>query len=132
MTSDDIKELKKKLEEHETRILELEQLVQSKPKTFKKPLSINELIISKKPKREAQKILSIGYHLEKYVGMGGFSLKDLKEGLNKAKEKTANLSREISVNIKDGFMDEAEKKNGEKTWRLTTRGEQFVENGFKG
>lgn len=128
-----IKELEKKLEEHEKRISKLEKLFRSKPQEVKKEISIRELILSKKPKSDVQKTLLIGYYLEKYRGMPFFNAKDLEEGFKESKEKVPpNINNKVYRNVKKGHMMELKKKKGElKTWNLTITGERFVENDFK-
>ena len=128
-----IKELEKKLEEHEKRISKLEKLLRSKPQDVKKEISIKELILSKKPKSDVQKTLLIGYYLEKYRGVSFFNAKDLEEGFKESKEKVpSNINNKVYGNVKKGHMMELKKKKGElKTWNLTITGERFVENDFK-
>jgi len=133
MPSDEMHELKKKLEEHEKRITELEKIFKSDPKTGKKQISIKEFILSKKPKKDVQKTLVIGYYLEKFEGMSIFNLKDLEEGFRKAKEKVPeNINDKVNKNIKkDRIADAKEQKDNKKAWYLTNKGEEFVENVLK-
>ncbi|HDN83602.1 MAG TPA: hypothetical protein ENG50_04480 [Candidatus Altiarchaeales archaeon] len=129
----EIKEIKKKLEEHEKRLSRLESLLQTEQHTIKKEVSIREFILSKRPKNDIQKALAIGYYLENYKKFPSFNVKDLEKGFRDAKEKVPkNVGDKIQKNIEKGHMMEAgEKKNGLKAWVLTNSGEKYVENNFK-
>lgn len=127
-------DLKKILEEHETRISKLERLLSpEKSEIAKKKMSIKEFIIEKRPKGDVQKTLTIGYFLEKCGEIASFNVKDLENGFRNARERVpSNIGDKITKNIKNGHMDEAkEKRNGLKAWYLTNSGERFIENDFK-
>lgn len=128
-----ITELKEKVEEHEKRISELEELIISKPEDFRKGISIKEFVLDKKPKSAVQKTLAIGYYLEKYENMPSFNVKDLEKGFREAKEIVPpNINDKVNQNIMKGhIMELKEKKEGLKSWNLTNTGERFVENDFK-
>jgi hypothetical protein len=127
-----IAELKEKVEEHEKRISELEELIISKPEDIKKGISIREFILDKRPRNDVQKTLSIGYYLEKYENMPFFNVKDLEKGFREAKEMVpSNINDKVNLNIKKMHMMESkEKKEGLKCWNLTNIGERFVKNDF--
>ena len=129
----EIMEIKRKLDEHEKRIFELENLIKAKPIPVKKRLSIRELIRSKKPKSNVQKTLLVAYFLEKYESFISFNVKDLEEGFRSAKEKVpSNINMFVNQNIKQGYMMEfSEKKDNLKAWTLTNTGEDYVDNDFK-
>ena len=130
--NEDIVKIKKKLEEHENRISELESLFRTKPEAVKKEVSIKEFLLSKKPKNDVQKTLAIGYYFENYQGLSSFNAKDLESGLRTAKEKVPkNIQDKVLKNVKKGHMMEAkEKKDNLKAYVLTISGEQLVENDF--
>jgi len=126
-------EIKKILEEHESRIAKLENLLKNKPESFRKGLSLKEFILSKKPEGDVQKTLVIGYFLEKYDGYTSFNMKDLENAFRTAKDNVPdNINDKVIQNIKKGYMMEAkEKKDNFKAWNLTSTGERFVENDHK-
>ena len=129
---EEIIEIKKKLEEHEKRISKLESLSQTKPETIEKKHSVKEFILSKKPKNDVQRTLTIGYYLEKYENFSSFNVSDLEEGFRTAKEKVPNIGDKVQKNIKKGhIMDVKEKKDNLKAWVLTSSGEMHVEKDFK-
>ncbi len=132
-TEGEILEIRKKLEEHEERISELESLFQTKGDSVKKEMSVKEFILSKKPKNDVEKTLAIGYYLEKKERLSSFNAKDLEKGFRAAKETVPeNINYKVIKNIKKGHMMEAkEKKDKLKAWVLTSTGEEYVENGFK-
>jgi 5-bromo-4-chloroindolyl phosphate hydrolysis protein len=131
--SEEVSQIKRKLEEHEERISRLEKLLETKPKDVQKKLSIREFILSKNPKDEVQKTLAIGYYLEKYEDLTSFNAKDLENGFRSAKEKIpGNINYKVIRNIQKGYMMEAkEKKEKLKAWYLTNSGEKYVENNFE-
>lgn len=130
---EEIIEIKKKLEEHEKRITKLESLSQTKPETIEKKLSVKEFILSKKPKNDVQRTLTIGYYLERYENFSSFNVRDLEESFRAAKEKVpSNVGDKVQLNIKKGHMMEAkEKKDNLKALVLTNSGEKYVENNFR-
>lgn len=130
---EEIAKIKRKLEEHETRISKLEQLFQAKPESIGKEVSAKEFVLSKKPKNDVQKTLAIGYYLERYKGLPSFNVKDLESGFREAKEKVPkNINLCVIANIsKDHMMEAKEKKGKLKAWVLLNLGEKYVENDFK-
>lgn len=131
--SEEIAKIKKKLEEHEERIFQLEKLFQAKTKVVEKKVSIKEFILQKQPKNDILRALVIGYYLEKYQSFSSFSFKDLEKGFRDAREQVPpNVADKIQKNITKGHMMEAgEEKDGLKAYVLTNSGQQFVENNFK-
>jgi hypothetical protein len=128
---DEIKEIMKKLENHEHRILRLEGLPQKINKEIKK-LSIKEFILEKKPSDDVQKTLVIGYYLEHFEDMESFNVQDITEGFRAARETVpSNVNDKVNSNIEKGyFMVAKEKKDKLKAWYLTNSGEKFVEKGL--
>lgn len=94
-----------------------------------KKLSINEFILSKKPKGDNQKTLVIGYFLENFDKLETFNAKDLVSSFERAKEKSpGNINDKVNQNILKGYMMEArEKKDKFTAWLLTNTGKLFVE-----
>jgi len=127
-------EIKKMLEDHEKRIKVLEKvLIETEEVKPKKELSLKEFILSKKPKSDVQKTLTIGFFLENHEKLSFFNSEDLEDGFRSAKEKVPNnINLCVIKNITKGHMQEAkEKKEEKKAWNLTNSGEEFVENNFK-
>ncbi|MEM3408570.1 MAG: hypothetical protein QXT40_03600 [Candidatus Micrarchaeia archaeon] len=131
MSEDVLTKIIEKIEDHERRIARLEKLFEKKPETIKK-ISINELLIDKKPTNELQKVLVFAYYLEKYEGYQEYNVKDIENWYRNAKEKIpSNLSDKLQKNVKKGYLMELkEKKEGLKTYSLTNKGLKFVENNF--
>jgi hypothetical protein len=128
-----IEALKRQLNDHEKRILELEkQPVTQITTPAVKKLSIREFLLEKKPKGHVQTTLVIGYYLEKNDCYTSFNVNDLEAGYKAAKEPPPNnININVTKNIEQGFMmDVDEKKDNKLAWTLTNRGEQRVENGL--
>ena len=130
---EEIEKIKRKLDEHEERISAIEKAFQAKPEAIKKRISIKEFILSKKPKNDVQRTLSIGYYLEKCEAISSFNIRDLKKGFRDAKEKVPkNINLCVTANVGKGHMMEAKEKKGDlKAWVLTNSGEKYAENDFK-
>jgi len=133
MENEEIERIKKTLEDHEKRIVKLENLLVSRPLIIEKKLSIKEFILSKNPTNDSQKTLAIGYYLEKHEGLPSFNVKDLEKGFHDAKESAPeNINYKVIVNIQKGYMMESkEKKDNLKAWNLTNSGEKSVESDFE-
>lgn len=131
----ELEEFKEKLAEHENRIKKLETLFKNSKIKEKKKKSIKEFIISKKPKNDVQKTLIIGYYLENYEDRSSFGVDDILKGFKEAKEKAPPRKKiydKIASNIDKGYMMVSDIKEGSnKTWELTSSGEEFVKNGLK-
>jgi hypothetical protein len=130
LTSD---EIKRQLEDHEKRILKLENLVAAKPAITQKELSIKEFILSKNCIDDLQRALAIGYYLEKYKNYTSFNVEDIECSFREAKEPVpSNINDKVNQNIKKGFIMLAkEKKDNKKAWVLTNSGERYVEGNFE-
>jgi hypothetical protein len=97
-----------------------------------KKMSIKEFLITKAIDNDVKRTLAIAYFMEKYEGMQSFNTDDLKKYFNLAKHPVpANSNDKVNMNIKGGFMMEAEeKKDSKKAWMLTASGEKVVEDNF--
>lgn len=130
-----LQKIKTQLENHESRLLDIERVINSshvKEQINKKTISIGEFLSLIKPKNDTSKALAIGYFLEHYKNFKSFNIKDLKEGFSKAKEpKPVNMNDKVNLNIKKGFIMESEEKDNITGWILTRSGEEFVKNQVK-
>jgi hypothetical protein len=125
------------------RLAELEKRVEKLEKHFvgvglisttkAKKLSAKEFLMTKNPKAETQKVLALGYFLERMEGMKSFNVPDLEAAFRLAKEKLPkNMNDAVNKNISRAFLMEAEeKKDSKKAWYLTSTGERHVENAMK-
>jgi hypothetical protein len=97
-------------------------------------LSAKEFILTKSPKSETQKVVTLAYFLEHEEGMTSFNVADLEKAFRAAREKLPkNMNDAVNKNITRGFvMAASEKKDSKKAWQLTSTGERFVENDLGG
>lgn len=97
-----------------------------------KKQSIKEFALSKSPKDDTQKVLLVGYYLEKNERFSSFNVKDLEDGFQNSKEKApGNINDRVNSLIRQGFMMKAKgKKDNKAAWALTNSGERFVDDGF--
>lgn len=130
--SEELSEMKKKIDEHEERISELEKLVQKKPKGIEKKVSIKEFILQKKPRNDVQRALIIAYYLENYEGFSSFTSKDIEKSFREARETVPpNVPDKVQLNIaKEHMMKAGEKKDGKTAYVLTNSGVRFIEGGL--
>lgn len=128
--SEEIEELRERLNEHEERISSLESLIEDEgPEAVReKPLSLPEFKQDYSPSIHREKAVMIGYFLEKHRGKENFLVSDTKDGFKKCKYKLpANLSDVLSDASKQGHLMEVGEEGGKKLWMLTETGENFVE-----
>ena len=125
-------EIEKRIQDHEKRISELEKLLQAKPDSISKKISIKEFVLTKNATDDQRRTLAIGYFLEKYGGSTAFNITDIKKGFRDAKIRPPqNINDKVNKNIAKGYMMEAvEEKDNKKAWVLTTTGEKIVESNF--
>ena len=131
---ENLDEIIQKLEDHEKRIVKLEEFIlkPSAKEDLIKKISIREFLNSKKPKGDVKKTLVIGYFLENYENLKFFNKSDLVEYFKKAKEKPQKINDKVYQNIKKGYMMEVdERKDNLKCWCLTNNGLKFCENNFR-
>lgn len=122
-----------RVSELEKRVSQLEKRFASAPApraTSGKKMSAKEFLITKSVKSETQRVLALGYFLERVEGMTSFNVPDLEATFRSAKEKLPkNMNDAVNKNITRGFLMEAEaKKDAKKAWYLTSTGERYVEN----
>lgn len=130
---EELKTIKKQLEDHEKRIASLEMRPQIEAEAKPKKLSIKEFMLSKKPRNEVQKVLVIGYFLENYEGYTSFNVKDLEDGFRSAKEPVPkNINLAVIGDVSKGhMMEDKTRKDKIKAWVLTNLGEQYVNSDFQ-
>jgi hypothetical protein len=126
----DLKEIKKKLEELEQRILQIENN-SLQPQPISKKTSLQEFITQKNAKNDVQKTLAIGYYIGQYSGP--FNSKDIEKGFIEARERIPiNVSDKIKMNCTNGDMiPTGEEKEGLKAYVLSNGGIKKVEKNFK-
>jgi len=127
-----IKDLMKKLDDHENRISALEGMPAKRTQVEGKKLSVKEFLLTKKPNDDVQRTIVIGYYLEHFESMDSFNTRDLADGFRSAKEPLpSNINDKVNSNIDKEYMMKAkEKKDKLKAWFLTNSGEKFVEEGL--
>lgn len=127
-----IKDLMKKLDDHENRISALEGMPAKRTQVEGKKLSLKEFLLTKKPNDDVQRTIVIGYYLEHFESMDSFNTRDLADGFRSAKEPLpSNINDKVNSNIDKEYMMKAkEKKDKLKAWFLTNSGEKFVEEGL--
>lgn len=132
-TEEELANLSKTIAGHERRLMVLEGLFKEKKGARMKETSIKEFLLSKQPKGDVQKLLAIGYYLEKQQGLTSFTVEDLKKGFRSAAEPVPiNVSDTIRKNKAKGhLMDSGENREGSRSYMVTTTGERTVEAGFK-
>lgn len=130
--SKEIAIIEKRIQDHEKRISELEKLLQGKPDSVTKKISIKEFVLTKNATDDQRRTLTIGYFLEKYGGNTSFNITDINKGFRDAKIKPPqNINDKVNKNIAKGYMMEAvEEKDNKKAWVLTSTGEKIIESNF--
>lgn len=123
-----------RVESLEKRVKLIEEKLDKTPQNnIVKDVSIREFLDELKLKTQTDKVVCIGYYLEKYERMSSFNMKDLLNRFQLAKEKgPVNINSLINGNISRGLMMESKVKDGKlKRFELTNTGIKFVEQNLK-
>ncbi|WKZ26097.1 MAG: hypothetical protein QY322_02180 [bacterium] len=124
----DISTILKQITDLKRRVSVLERQIVNQPEQIinsVKELSLKEFLLEKRPKNDVQKTFYIGVYLEKYKGIGSFTMDDIKKAFKVAKEPSPlNINDKINKNISKGRFMESDTRDGKKTWMLTSTGEQ--------
>lgn len=100
----------------------------AKTKIKLKTSGLRELFTQKKPKSTAEKVVLTGYFLEHEKNKTEFNAVDLLEEFNKIKErKPSNISVDINIAIKNGWLEQIKMEKNRKICRVTHLGDLFVE-----
>lgn len=130
MSTTNIEDLKKQLQNLEERVSRLEQSSHSlATKSSGKETAVREFLIEKHPSSDLDKTIVIAYYVEHQRNTSPFSVRDVEDMFREAKETLPrNINDAINRNIAKGFiMKSREKKDGLISWTLTSTGEKFVE-----
>jgi len=131
--AEDIALMKRRLDDLENRIVKIEGLLLSKPKSIEKKVSLKEFILQKNPRNDVEKTLAIAYYYENCEGFSSCNKLDIQKGFRDARESVpTNVGDKIQKNIAKGHMMDAKgEKDGHKAYVLTNSGERFVEDNFR-
>jgi len=124
---DKIDKLKEKIEEHEERITEIENELNSEG-PMKKSNSLREFVEKVDPDDNYERALAIGYYLEHYEENNYFDNKDIEVGFRKCKQTYSNyrvLTKRLNKN-KNWFM-KANTEDDKGKWVLSADGEEYIE-----
>lgn len=113
----------------EQRVSLLEERLTDRPLPHnRKSLSITEVLRASKAKTDVEKVLVIGYYMEKFGGRQNFTVKELSDQFLLAKEQQpSNLNQSVNQNILKGFLMEwPTKREGQKCWGVTSSGDERV------
>lgn len=132
----DIKDILKKIENHENRITKLEKLFNSGTETEKiiaKKISEREFLRKINPRTVIERSLALSYYLEVYGGKTSFNIDDLKICFKAAKEPLPkNLNDMVNRNISKGLLMKASGEDKKrKYWELTQTGLEFIDGKLK-
>jgi hypothetical protein len=130
--------LREQLAKHEVRLKNLENalIVQSEKvrpeEQLKKKLSLMEFLREVKPQNTVQKVLSIGYYLEKHEKLLSFNINDIRRAFRMAKEPLpSNVAAFVNQNIHNvHIMQDDKKKENMKAYVVTSSGENIVDSHF--
>lgn len=121
----------RKIEELETRVTRLEQIIRqpvSMDKQKVKQISAKEFLLQLSKLSGVQKTLALAYYLEIVLGQTPFTAAELERAFRDAREKApSNINDMINKNISKGHLMEAkEGKSKVKAWLLTATGENLI------
>lgn len=121
-----------RIEQLEGRVTLLERgvpAITTAPNAMTKKLAAKEFLMGKHVSSELQRVVALGFYLERYQGLTSFNVSDLVDVFRLARETIPkNMNDAVNKNIARGFlMEAAEKKDSKKAWQLTATGERYVE-----
>jgi len=123
----DTADVKTRIEELETRVSELEQLVHD-GKASNDVTGLREFVDSIDPDTHAERALAIAYYLEQYQRQENFTSKDIANGYRTIRvQKPANMSDVLSDLEEKGWAMEDGKDGQTRLRRLTTDGLDVIE-----
>lgn len=122
-------ELEERVEDLEQRIKELEELVGG---TMVPAESDLEARLKKvQPGTHVERATTIGYHLMHVEGEDPFTSTDIEEAYDECRTpKPANMSDVLNGAEERGWMMNTDTRGQTKLWRVTTDGDEAVEEGF--
>lgn len=135
MESENLDNIKEKIVELETRISNLEQVINARTANFGtdnsesgKKMSIREFINLINPKNNVEKVLAIAYYKETVQSTSRFSVKDIADGFKEAKEPAPdNINLPIYYNVQRGYLMENNFPDSKlKNWELTNSGIKVI------
>jgi hypothetical protein len=90
-------------------------------------LGINEFLAKVAPSTHPERVTAIAYHTYRSEG-ASITTKDIADAYTKARaRKPQNIPEVIGTCVQRGYLIEAEKKNGLKSWTITPTGEAFID-----
>jgi len=90
-------------------------------------LGINEFLAKVAPSSHVERLTAIAYHAYRSED-ASITTKDIAEAYTKARaKKPQNIPEVIGICIQRGYLIEAEKKKGLKSWMITPTGEAFID-----
>ena len=92
------------------------------------PESINELLALMHDRSHPDRFEAILLHSLRRTGVDGLTTDEVLKAYSEGRApKPANASDVIAKCVKRGHVMEGEKRDGQKTWRLTVTGERYME-----
>ncbi|HEV2120514.1 MAG TPA: hypothetical protein VGS11_10505 [Candidatus Bathyarchaeia archaeon] len=128
--SKEIERLKELVADLDTRVSKLESPSEPIPSAGTKKLSIREFMLQKGVSTDTDKVVVLGFYLERFSALQSFNITDLEAAFKEAREPVPkNINETVNKNIRKGYIMEAGEKDSKKAWTLTNSGESFVDNG---
>lgn len=120
----------------EARLMAIEEKLNSVSSggiSIHKELSIREFLNLTDHSTQTEKVVLIAYYLENYQSLTSYSIKELTDCFNDAKEPLpTNINSLVNNNIAKGFLKPAKEKEGKlKRFEITNSGIKFVEEKIK-
>ncbi|HVC58023.1 MAG TPA: hypothetical protein VND15_00935 [Candidatus Acidoferrales bacterium] len=120
--------------DHEKRIKALEGKREDEGHEVKgaRAKSINEFLLETKASGNVEKVVVFGNYLEQHRSMECFARSDIEAICRDSREPvSSNISSDLARAIKKGWiMLHNQKKGGNETYRITSKGEEVIKNNF--
>jgi hypothetical protein len=126
MSDQKIQRLEEKLEAHESRIQELENMVDHSV-ALDLELSMPEFVNNEcGTSTHQERVISIAYYLKAYEDQDSFTKEDLEDGYQRCGESGTNFSARAAEAVNEGFL-RVEDNGRPRHWSLTKTGAEEVE-----
>ena len=121
------------------RVVLQRQLGQHQPTSDDRPAAVvrpgdtfGELAAARQPTTHVNRVILFAYYSLHSGDRKGVTIKEIEEAYRQIRErKPQNIPDVIAGCSRHGFLVEGQRKEGAKTWVITSRGEGYVENGFQ-
>lgn len=92
------------------------------------PATVNELLARLHSRSHPDRVEAIAFHALKRLGIDGVASDDILAAYSSSRlPRPVNLADTIAKSVRRGHLMDGQKRDGQKTWRLTVTGERYID-----